>query len=243
MLKRLLDFFAASLGLLVTLPLLATICFLVWIQDFHSPFYIPWRVGRNGRKYRMVKMRSMLIRADKTGVDSTAKSDPRITPVGKFIRKCKIDELTQLWNVLIGDMSLVGPRPNVERETNLYTSEEKHLLDIRPGITDLSSIVFADEGDILEGKADPDLAYNQLIRPYKSRLGLLYVKNSTVWIDLRIITLTLLTLISRQRALSGVARIVRGLGASEDVCRVALREHSLVPTPPPGATSIVQSRD
>jgi len=100
----------------------------------------------------MVKLRSMVVRADRTGVDSTAGNDPRITIVGRLIRKLKLDELSQLWNVLKGDMSLVGPRPNVPREVALYTKEEDHLLDVRPGITDISSIVFADEGEILDLK-------------------------------------------------------------------------------------------
>ena len=109
----------------------------------------------------------MKINADKSGVDSTSNKDPRITGIGRFIRKYKIDELSQLFNVFLGSMSLVGPRPNVKRDTDLYTSLEKDLFLAKPGITDFSSIVFADEGDILEGHLDPDLAYNQLIRPWK----------------------------------------------------------------------------
>ena len=124
----------------------------------------------------MVKIRSMIINADKTGVDSTSSDDMRITSVGKVIRKLKLDELSQLWNVLIGDMSLVGPRPNVKSETDLYTKIEKNLLNVKPGITDFSSIVFSDEGDILSGSDDPDLLYNQLIRPWKSRLSLFYIE-------------------------------------------------------------------
>ena len=120
----------------------------------------------------------MIVKADQTGVDSTAGDDKRITPIGRLVRKLKLDELSQLWNVLKGDMSLVGPRPNVPREVALYTSDENKLLEIRPGITDLSSIIFADEGDILHGAEDPDLRYHQIIRPWKSRLGLLYVKKT-----------------------------------------------------------------
>jgi len=99
--------------------------------------------------------------------------------------------LPQLWNVLLGDMSLVGPRPNVKRETDLYTQEEKRLLSVRPGITDIASIVFSDEGDILKDKPDPDIAYNQLIRPWKSRLGLVYVERQNLWLDIRLIFLTI----------------------------------------------------
>ena len=121
----------------------------------------------------MVKLRSMIINADKNKVDSTASDDMRITRVGMMIRAYKLDELTQLINVLKGDMSLVGPRPNVQRDVDLYSETEKRLLSVKPGITDFSSIIFSDEGDILSGLDDPDIAYNQLIRPWKSRLGIL----------------------------------------------------------------------
>ena len=122
----------------------------------------------------------MSISADKNGVNSTSLNDARITPVGHKIRKYKLDEFTQLWNVLIGDMSLVGPRPNVLVDTNLYTKVERKLLTVRPGITDFSSIVFSDEGKILENKKDPNLSYNQFIRPWKSRLGLIYIEKK-IW--------------------------------------------------------------
>ena len=177
MIKRLVDILASLFGLLITSPILLPVMFLVWKEDKKSPFYIAPRSGRNGTIFKMVKLRSMVVDADKTGVDSTSGNDMRITPIGHKIRRYKLDELVQLWNVLIGDMSLVGPRPNVKTETDLYTDVEKKLLLVRPGITDFSSIVFSDEGEILEGRDNPDLAYNQLIRPWKSRLGLLYIKN------------------------------------------------------------------
>ena len=128
----------------------------------------------------MLKFRTMIPDAWKSGVNSTAAGDRRITRVGALLRKAKLDELPQLWNVLKGDMSLVGPRPQVRAETDLYTSEERRMHSIRPGVTDLASIVFADEGEILAGSADPDLLYNQIIRPWKSRLALLYVDRRTL---------------------------------------------------------------
>nr|MDP9178948.1 sugar transferase [Gemmatimonadota bacterium] len=173
--KRALDIAAAGAGLILLSPLIAALSIAIYLQDYHSPLYVATRAGRGDRPFRMVKFRSMVIRADSSGVDSTAGDDARITRLGAFIRRFKLDELPQLWNVLRGDMSLVGPRPNVERETRLYTAEEKRLLSVRPGITDLASIVFADEGEILRGSDDPDLRYNQIIRPWKSRLGLVYV--------------------------------------------------------------------
>ncbi|MBW7929819.1 MAG: sugar transferase [Gammaproteobacteria bacterium] len=241
--KRLLDITAALIGLLLASPLLLPVMFLVWWQDRHSPFYIAPRVGRDERIFRMVKLRSMRIGADKSGVDSTSASDNRITPVGHFIRRYKLDEITQLWNVLRGDMSLVGPRPNVERETRLYTVVERELLSVRPGITDYASIVFADEGDILADQPDPDLAYNQLIRPWKSRLGLFYIRNASLALDLKLVALTALTILSRERALSAVARDLERRGAPAELIVIAGRQQPLVPHPPPGATTVVQSRD
>ena len=155
MVKRLMDITAAAAGLLILSPILITVAFIVYLQDFHNPLYIAPRVGKQRKMFNMVKLRSMIVAADKSGVDSTSSDDKRITWIGRFIRKIKLDEITQLWNVLIGDMSLVGPRPNVERDVAIYTEEELHLLDVRPGITDFSSIVFSDEGDILKGSLNP----------------------------------------------------------------------------------------
>lgn len=240
--KRVLDVILSSLGLICLLPLLLPVMFLIWAQDRHSPFYIAPRVGAKERPFRMVKLRSMLINADKSGVDSTAANDRRITPVGVFVRRYKLDEVMQLWNVLKGDMSLVGPRPNVERETRMYTLAEKYLLSVRPGITDFASIVFADEGEILQGRADPDLAYNQLIRPWKSRLGLFYVEKKSVGLDLTLIALTVRAIMSRQAALQAVARLLKRRGADEELVQIAYRNSELLPAPPPGSNEIVSQR-
>jgi len=241
--KRLLDILLSSVGLIAASPVLLPVMFLVWKQDGNSPFYVAPRTAKNDGAFLMVKLRSMIKNADKSGVDSTAAGDMRITPVGHFIRRYKLDELTQLWNVLKGDMSLVGPRPNVKRETDLYTNEERGLLAVRPGITDFSSIVFSDEGDILAGKDDPDIAYNQLIRPWKSRLGLFYIAHRSVSLDIQLIWLTALAILSKPRALKGVVSILKKLGASDDMVTVAGRSQPLEPTAPPGATRIVTSRD
>ena len=205
--KRTFDIVVSFLGLLFASPLLLPVIFLVWRQDRHSPFYVADRVGRDGRFFKMVKLRSMIINADKTGVDSTSASDKRITPLGHFIRKYKLDELTQLWNVLIGDMSLVGPRPNVKRETDLYTSEERRLLTVKPGITDFASIVFSDEGDILKEQSDPDIAYNQLIRPGKGYLGLFYIAHQSIVLDVMLCYYTALLIVSREKALSKLQEV------------------------------------
>jgi lipopolysaccharide/colanic/teichoic acid biosynthesis glycosyltransferase len=242
MLKRLFDIVASATGLILASPVLLPVMYLVWRQDGHSPFYVAPRVAQGGGSFLMVKLRSMVVNADKSGVDSTSANDRRITPVGHFIRRYKLDELTQLWNVLKGDMSLVGPRPNVKRETDLYTDEERKLLTVRPGITDIASIVFADEGEILQGSRDPDLDYNQLIRPWKSRLGILYVENRSFRLDLRLLVLTAIAIVSRQSALRGVAAILEDLGADERVKQVAARQDKLIPYPPPGAAEVVTSR-
>lgn len=243
MIKRLLDIALSSFGLLVASPVLLPVMFLVWRQDGHSPFYIAPRTAKGGGTFSMVKLRSMVINADKSGVDSTGANDRRITPVGRFIRRYKLDELTQLWNVFIGDMSLVGPRPNVKRETDLYTPMERRLLEAKPGITDFSSIVFSDEGDILNGQADPDIAYNQLIRPGKSMLGLFYIEHRSARLDIRLIMLTVVAILSRERALAGVESLLRQLGAPDDLIQIAARRQPLTPRPPPGGTKIVTSRD
>ena len=240
--KRMVDVIASVGGLVLLSPFLLVVMFLLWLQDFHSPFYIAPRVGRNCRIFKMVKLRSMVIDADKSGVDSTSSDDQRVTSVGRFVRKYKLDEVTQLWNVLIGDMSLVGPRPNVRRETDLYTEVEKDLLKVKPGITDFASIVFSDENDILSGCNDPDLGYNQLIRPWKSRLGLLYIENRRFFLDIKIIVLTILAIFSRDYALRGVNGLLLELNAPADVIRISKRQDELLPFPPPGSDSVVVSR-
>ena len=216
--------------------------YLVYRQDKHSPFHVASRVGKNGVMFKMLKLRSMSVNADKSGVDSTSVDDIRITPIGHKIRRYKLDEFTQLWNVLIGDMSLVGPRPNVLSDTNLYTDIEKGLLTVRPGITDFSSIVFSDEGDILKGKDDPDLIYNQLIRPWKSRLGLIYIENQSFLLDIKLIIYTVIAIISKQRALNWVVNQLKIMCVDSNVVNISKREVELYPFPPPGMDQIVSSR-
>ena len=240
--KKLFDFVLAAIGLIVLSPLLIIITIAIWFQDFKSPFYISDRVGKNEKIFKIIKLRSMVMGADKKGIDSTSVNDTRITRVGKIVRKYKLDEISQLVNVLKGDMSLVGPRPNVKRETDIYTAEEKKLLEVKPGITDFASIVFADEGVILANQSDPDIAYNQLIRPGKSKLGLFYVKNQSLFLDLQILVLTLLTIISRENALKFSAKLLKRNSADEELITLSSRKKVLIPTPPPGSNKIVTTR-
>jgi len=240
--KRVFDIVFALLGLTAVSPVLFVLCFLIWLQDRHSPLYTPKRMGRGEIPYRIIKIRSMVVRADDSNVDSTANNDPRITHLGQLIRRFKLDELPQLWNVLTGEMSFVGPRPNVERETRLYSREEKRLFSVRPGITDIASIVFADLGATLEGKSDPNIAYNQIVRPYKSRLGLFYIDHASLWLDLQLLWLTALNAINRRAALDRLYGVVVRLGATPELVKVVRRSEALEPAPPPGMTEIVTTR-
>lgn len=237
--KRVMDLLISSILLALASPVLVLAMLAIWAQDFRSPFYVASRTGLNGHPFRMYKLRSMIIGADRTGVNSTSRSDTRITPVGRLIRKFKLDELPQLWNVLIGDMSLVGPRPNVAVETAKYTMCETRLLSVRPGVTDFASIVFSDEGEILADAADPDVVYNQLIRPGKSRLGLFYIENNNLATDIELIMLTAVSIASAKRAREGVANMLRRRGAPDSLVRLAMRSEPLAPEPPPGANEIV----
>jgi len=190
MLKRIIDVVLALTGFIIFSPLLIIIA--MWVK-FDSPgpvFYRGVRVGRDGEKFRIFKFRSMVINADKSGVSSTSSQDTRITTSGRFIRKWKIDELSQLINVINGDMSLVGPRPEVLEFVELYSDEEKKILSIRPGITDWATIWNADEGGVLEGALNADEVYSKVIRPTKLKLQLLYLKNHSFIIDIKILVFT-----------------------------------------------------
>jgi len=213
LLKRVFDVFASFFGLLFLSPLLALILIGIWLEDRGNPFYVATRVGRRGNFFKMVKFRSMRLNADKTGVSSTKNDDDRITKMGKIIRAYKLDEFIQLWNVLRGDMSLVGPRPQVEWAVKRYRPEERMLLMARPGITDLASIVFSDEGDILKSSVDPDRDYMRMIHPWKARLALLSVEKASFVLDLKIIFLTLLSLVDRRNVLSKISLLMKNLGA------------------------------
>ena len=241
--KRIFDLVFSSIGLFIFSPIILFACLGIYYQDKHSPFYIAKRTGKNNKSFNMIKLRSMIVNAEKSKVDSTSSNDPRITKIGKFIRKLKLDELSQLFNVFIGEMSLVGPRPNVKRETNLYTQVEKNLLRVKPGITDFASIIFSDESEILKNVDDPDISYNQLIRPWKSRLGLFYIKNQSMQIDILIIIFTILSFFSREISLILVNKTLKKLNAPRDLCDLSLRKKKLKPMPPPGSNEIVLKRN
>mgnify|MGYP001180439753 CR=1 FL=1 len=216
---------------------------LIWYEDKQSPLYFAKRVGYKGKIFPMIKLRSMIINADKTGVDSTSINDNRITKTGRYIRKFKLDELSQILNVLIGQMSFVGPRPNVINEIKLYTKLEKNLLLVKPGITDFSSIVFSDESQILKDFTDPDIAYNQLIRPGKSKLGLFYVKKNNLFIDIALILITIISLFSRKLSLNLVVKLLEILNSDRELIDLASRKKELKPSAPPGSKIIITNRN
>jgi lipopolysaccharide/colanic/teichoic acid biosynthesis glycosyltransferase len=230
MFKRIFDIVLSFLGLLFLSPVILMTLILIWMYDFHNPFYMPIRMGKGMVPFKMYKFRSMIVNADKNGVNSTSGNDKRITPVGKVIRKFKLDEISQFLNVLIGDMSFVGPRPQVvDHVINEYTEREKTLLDVKPGITDLSSIVFSDEGEILKDSIDPDHDYNVLIRPWKSRLGIIYVENSNFILDLKLIIITVFAILNKSMALKYINSILIKVKADADVIEVCKRNKKLIP--------------
>ena len=237
--KRTFDFLTALIAFALLAPLLAAIALSIWLDDRRSPFFLAQRVARGGGDFRMVKFRTMIPDAWKSGVNSTAAGDARITFLGKRLRQYKLDELPQLWNVLLGDMALVGPRPQVRADASLYTRPELGMLEARPGITDPASIVFADEGEILQGSADPDLLYNQIVRPWKSRLSLLYLANQSFRRPLYPMASPRSRLYRGPRALRSLNRMLGSWGADEKLKEIAGRTAPLDAWPPPGAEQIV----
>ena len=224
------------------MPLIIIFSLLIWLQDFKSPFYVADRVGKYGKLFKMIKFRSMIVNASSSGVDSTAEDDNRITNIGKVVRKFKIDEIPQLFNVFLGQMSFVGPRPNVLNETNLYSKVENKILTVRPGITDFSSIVFSDEGDILKGSKNPDLRYNQIIRPWKSRLAIIYIENQSLLIDIKLIIWTILGIINKRLVLKNITNFLINIDCDQRLINTCKRDKELEPFPPPGFNNIINAR-
>ena len=227
MIKILIDKFISIGVLFIFFPIIVVCLLIIFLQDFSNPIYISSRVGKNFLNFNLLKIRSMINNADKSGITSTSANDKRITLVGKFIRKFKIDEILQLINVIKGDMSLVGPRPQIHSEVKLYSDYEKNLLLIKPGITDFSSIIFSDEGEILKNSVDPNNDYNLLIRPWKSKLGVFYVYNSNNCVDLQLMMLTIFSILNRDSALKKVSDLLKKLKADESLVKIAERKCNL----------------
>ena len=178
---RLFDITFSIIGLIVLSPIFLVLCVLVGFESKGGIIYKQERIGLYGKSFKLYKFRSMYANADKKGLLITVgEKDPRITSIGYFLRKYKLDELPQLLNVLIGDMSIVGPRPEVKRYVDLYTREQKKVLNVRPGITDKASIVFKNENEILSQYKDPEKAYIEVIMPQKIELNMAYINQPTI---------------------------------------------------------------
>lgn len=192
---RLCDIVFSAIGLLLLSPLFLLIYVLIRCESKGGGFYCQQRVGKDGRMFDLYKFRSMRTGSDKKGLITVGGHDSRITRMGYFIRKYKIDELPQLWNVLKGDMSLVGPRPEVKKYVDLYTEEQRRVLSVRPGITDYASIEYVDENEILGKAEDPDKVYVEEIMPAKIKLNMRYIENRNLNEYFKIIGLTFINIL------------------------------------------------
>ena len=191
MAKRAFDFLVSFLALLVLFPLLVLVALGVALGSPGGAFFRQIRVGRDGRNFQLLKFRSMRPGSEAQGQITVGGRDPRITGIGQFLRKTKLDELPQLWNVLIGDMSIVGPRPEVPKYVALYTPEQRRVLSVRPGITGMASIAYINENEVLGRSADPERTYIEDVMPAKLALDLQYVSKAGVLTDLGIIGRTI----------------------------------------------------
>jgi len=194
-LKRLFDLLASLVALLLLSPLMGVLAWRIKRYDGGPVLYAGRRVGKGGKPFGMYKFRTMVMNADKIGGSSTPDDDPRITPIGKMLRRYKLDELPQLFNVVKGEMSLVGPRPQVQWAVDLYTPEQRQVLTVPPGITDYASVRFPNEGEILKGSTDPDRDYMERIHPEKMRLSLEYVRQRSLLTDFKVIAQTFLAIL------------------------------------------------
>lgn len=194
---RIFDIVLSFIGILICLPIFIVIYLLIVIESTGGGFYIQKRVGRNNIDFSLYKFRSMRVGSDKKGLITIGGKDPRMTRVGYFIRRFKLDELPQLFNVFIGDMSLVGPRPEVRKYVDLYTNEQQKVLCIRPGITDYASIEYVDENEILGKAINPEKVYIEQIMPHKIRLNIKFIENNNIKEYFKIIFLTFKSIVKK----------------------------------------------
>ena len=197
-LKRGFDIILSFVALIVTLPVTLIISFVILFERKGAIFYKQTRIGKHQKEFLLLKFRSMKFGSDRTGLITIGSNDNRITSFGKFLRKYKLDELPQLFNILLGDMSIVGPRPEVPKYVELYTVEQKKILDVRPGLTDFASLKFFDENRILAEYDDPEKAYVEQVLPEKLNLSLKYIEEQNFWLDIQLIWLTIRRVFSSQ---------------------------------------------
>ena len=224
--KRLFDIIFSFFIIFFLSPIVLIFLIIVFLNDFKNPFFISKRVGINNKVFHLLKIRSMSLKSN-INFTSTSKNDPRLTSIGMFIRKFKLDELPQFINVFLGSMSVVGPRPQIYEETLKYTNFERKLFNAKPGITDFSSIIFSDEGNIISNADNPDEAYDKIIRPYKSRLGIFYIEKQNLLLDLFLIFSTLRVIISRDKTLHSISNKLNQYGASKDLVDVSKRDKKI----------------
>lgn len=194
MLKRLFDFVASSVGLLILFPFFILIAILIKLDSPGPVFYLQERVGKNRVLFKLFKFRTMRVGSDKAAAITIGARDSRITQIGFWLRKFKLDELPQLINVWKGEMSLVGPRPELKKFVDMYSPDQLHVISVKPGLTDYASIQFRNENELLEGKKDPIDFYIREIMPVKLDLNLKYIHNQSVWLDVKIIFQTIFSI-------------------------------------------------
>lgn len=195
LIKRTFDFTVSAIAIFLLLPLFGVISLLIKLDSKGPIIFKQVRIGKSGKEFKIYKFRTMVMNAEKLGKQITVGRDPRITRVGYFLRKFKLDELPQLFNVLKGDMSFVGPRPEVPHYTQLYNEEQKKVFTVRPGITDYASIKYRNENEILTKSEDPEKTYIEVIMPDKLKLNLKYIEEQSLWLDIKIIFMTLYKII------------------------------------------------
>lgn len=196
MLKRLFDIIASLIGVILLSPFFIIICVLIVINSGFPIFYLQTRVGKNNNDFKLFKFRTMHTDADKKGLLTVGGRDPRVTAIGYYLRKYKLDELPQLFNVLFGSMSLVGPRPEVRKYVDMYTSEQQKVLLAKPGITDYASLEYINENDLLATSSNPEETYIKEIMPAKLELNMKYIHNQGLATDLKIIFQTIRKIVS-----------------------------------------------
>ncbi len=230
------SFFQRILALIIFIilsPILLLITILVWVYDGKNPFYTPYRVGKNGKLFRMIKLRSMVYQADSINIVATAVNDKRITPIGKFVRTLKLDEFFQLINVIKGDILLIGPRPQLISEYESFTENEKHIVDVSPGISDFASLFLSKMENFLANYEDPYDAYFTRCRPIKSRLALFYVRHRSILVDMQLLFYNFTNFIDHKWTLKHMANMIIKLGDCGIAYKVLCGEQEMYLMPLP----------
>ena len=192
--KRIFDIIFSALGLIILSPFLLIISLIIKLDSKGRILYRQTRIGKGGREFKIDKFRTMVENADKLGMSITVSNDNRVTKAGRFLRKFKLDELPQLINVFLGEMSFVGPRPEVKKYVDMYNDEQRRVLSVRPGITEYASIIYRNENELLDAAMEPEEVYINDIMPKKLKLNLEYIDNMSFWGDIKLIFKTIFSL-------------------------------------------------